>query len=69
LRDSIQDQFANSQSYDGDGEVVRYERDFAENGVVMTDFPAIAYYLRSSVLGGRIISEYNGQGLLRLCGR
>ncbi|HXI26735.1 MAG TPA: carbohydrate-binding protein [Pyrinomonadaceae bacterium] len=63
-RGMVTDVFANSQSYDGDGEVVRYERDFTENGVVMTDFPAIAYYLRSSVLGGRIISEYNGQGLL-----
>src|SRR5258706_5960076 len=56
--------FTNSQTYDGDGEATRYERDFVQNGSVVTGFPVVAYYLRSTVLGGRTISEYGAQGQL-----
>src|SRR2546421_12863453 len=46
------------------GQTIRYDRAWTVNGGNATDSPVTAYYLRSTVLGGRIISEYNGQGLL-----
>ncbi len=56
--------FTNSETYDGDGQVARFVRAWTVNGSNGTDFPVTAYYLRSTVLGGRMISEYSGQGLL-----
>jgi YD repeat-containing protein len=47
--------------YDGDGAGVRQERVTQLN----SNAPATTttYYLRASVLGGQVITEYNGQGL------
>jgi YD repeat-containing protein len=45
-----------TETYDGAG-LVAVE---ATNG---TDFPSTTYYLRSTVLGGKAVSEYNGSGV------
>jgi YD repeat-containing protein len=50
-----------TDSYDGDGVGVRQARITQLNGNAPST--ATIYYLRSSVLGGQVVTEYNGQGL------
>jgi len=54
--------YANTQTHDGDGQVTRYEQSHTTdlNGTHAPESPTKSYYLRSSVLGGRVISEYDG---------
>ena len=54
--------YANTQTYDGDGQMSRYEQShrIGLNGPHGDGSPKITYYLRSTVLGGRVISEYDG---------
>ena len=59
---AVVNDFTNTQTYDGDGEVVRYVREWISGGNIPYNWPVTAYYLRSTVLGGRVISEYNAQG-------
>jgi hypothetical protein len=63
-RGLVVNDFNDTQTYDGDGQIVQFVRSWTVNGANATDFPVTAYYLRSTVLGGRLISEYNGQGQL-----
>jgi hypothetical protein len=52
--------YTNTQVYDGDGSLVRYTKARTVNGSPAT--PDVTYYLRSSVLGGAVVSEYKGGG-------
>ena len=56
--------YTNSQTYDGDGQVTRYlqEHQIGLNGSQVSGWPVTTYYLRSTVLGGRVISQYQGSG-------
>ncbi len=51
--------YANTQTHDGDGQLTSYEQAH-KVGLNGTPTAAKIYYLRSSVLGGRVISEYDG---------
>jgi len=53
-----------SQGYDGDGNLLRDEHNLniSVNGSLRTSINDTTYNLRSSVLGGAVISEYNDQG-------
>jgi YD repeat-containing protein len=56
----------NTTTYDGEGGVVRYSRSLLNTvpwGTFQTTgYPKTTYYLRSSVLGGAVVSEYDGAG-------
>src|SRR5438309_12132827 len=55
---------SNSQGYDGDHQLLRDERhlNISVNGSLRSSTNETTYNLRSSVLNGALISEYNEQG-------
>ena len=56
--------FVNGQTFDGDGQLTHYSlvRNSTLNNSVQASATTEAYQLRSTVLGGRAISEYKGDG-------
>jgi len=50
----------NTQTYDGDSQVVRSTEQQTQSGFLVKNITS--YYLRSSVLGGRTITEYDAAG-------
>jgi YD repeat-containing protein len=54
--------YKNSHTYDGDGQETRYlqEHRIGLNGPPESGWPVTTFYLRSTVLGGRVISQYQG---------
>jgi hypothetical protein len=54
--------YTNSQAYDGDGQLAAYIQAHTIAGQPASGSPVTTYYLRSTVLGGRVISQYQGYG-------
>ena len=54
----------NTQTYDGDSQVVRSTEQQTQSGFLVKNITR--YYLRSSVLGGRTITEYDAAGARRI---
>jgi YD repeat-containing protein len=53
----------NGQTFDGDGRSVKYVQSRSTSGP--GSYTLVTYYLRSSVLGGRVVAEYDAQGVWR----
>jgi YD repeat-containing protein len=51
--------YTNSEAYDGDGQVTQYQQQHRIGTNQVPGWPANTYYLRSTVLGGRVISQYD----------
>jgi hypothetical protein len=54
--------YTRGRKYDGDGQSVGYVQTRTVDGTMAAGWPVTVNHLRSTVLGGRVISNYNGQG-------
>jgi len=54
--------YTKTNIYDGDGQLVSFVQTRTVNGTMAAGWPTIVNHLRSTVLGGRVISDYDGQG-------